>query len=97
MAGLPWPEGTAIHLVTAYEVPIDWTDGVGAGMAWVGDAKDALRDELADVADWVGQYRRHWEESFERLDTYLRDPQDRQEEWNTWCGGRLSLPGLHQE
>ena len=31
---------------------------------------------LRDIADWVGQYRRHWEESFERLDTYLRDLQD---------------------
>ena len=29
-------------------------------------------DPLRDVADWVGQYRRHWEDSFERLDTYLR-------------------------
>jgi DNA-binding transcriptional ArsR family regulator len=28
---------------------------------------------LRDVADWIGQYRRHWEESFERLDTYLRE------------------------
>ena len=34
---------------------------------------------LRDVADWVSQYRRHWEESFERLDAYLRDLQDRQE------------------
>jgi DNA-binding transcriptional ArsR family regulator len=33
-----------------------------------------LRPErLRDVADWVGEYRRHWEESFERLDTYLRE------------------------
>jgi DNA-binding transcriptional ArsR family regulator len=31
---------------------------------------------LRDVADWVGQYRRHWEQSFERLDDYLRDLQD---------------------
>ena len=23
---------------------------------------------LRDIADWVEQYRRHWEESFERLD-----------------------------
>ena len=30
---------------------------------------------LREVADWVGQYRRHWEESFERLDAYLRDVQ----------------------
>jgi DNA-binding transcriptional ArsR family regulator len=28
---------------------------------------------LKDAAAWVGQYRRHWEESFERLDTYLRE------------------------
>lgn len=31
---------------------------------------------LRDVADWVSHYRRHWEESFERLDAYLRDLQD---------------------
>jgi DNA-binding transcriptional ArsR family regulator len=35
---------------------------------------------LRDIADWVGQYRRHWEESFERLDAYLREVQDRQEQ-----------------
>jgi DNA-binding transcriptional ArsR family regulator len=34
---------------------------------------------LRDVADWVSQYRRHWEESFERLDAYLREVQDTQE------------------
>ena len=34
---------------------------------------------LRDIADWVDQYRRHWEESFERLDEYLRDLQDTQE------------------
>ncbi len=33
---------------------------------------------LRDVANWVGQYRRHWEESFERLDAYLRDVQDKE-------------------
>jgi DNA-binding transcriptional ArsR family regulator len=31
---------------------------------------------LRDVADWVGQYRRHWEDSFERLDAYLREIND---------------------
>ena len=35
---------------------------------------------LRDVAAWVGQYRRHWEESFERLDAYLHDLQDTQRE-----------------
>lgn len=35
-----------------------------------------LRAEpLRDVADWVDQYRRHWNESFERLDVYLREVQ----------------------
>jgi DNA-binding transcriptional ArsR family regulator len=37
---------------------------------------------LRDVADWVSQYRRHWEESFERLDAYFRDLQDTQEQRN---------------
>src|SRR4030095_8369059 len=26
---------------------------------------------LKDVADWVGNYRQHWEESFDRLDEML--------------------------
>jgi len=34
---------------------------------------------LREVADWVSQYRRHWEESFERLDTYLREVGETQE------------------
>ena len=34
---------------------------------------------LKDIADWVGQYRRHWEESFERLDAYLRELQDKEQ------------------
>jgi DNA-binding transcriptional ArsR family regulator len=33
---------------------------------------------LKDVADWVGRYRRHWEESFDRLDQYLRELQKRE-------------------
>jgi DNA-binding transcriptional ArsR family regulator len=33
-------------------------------------------EPLRDIADWIGQYRRHWEESFDRLDTYLRELQD---------------------
>ena len=35
---------------------------------------------LRDVADWVNQYRRHWEESFDRLDAFLRDVQGRPEQ-----------------
>ena len=28
---------------------------------------------LKDVADWVDHYRRFWEESFDRLDEYLKE------------------------
>ena len=35
---------------------------------------------LREIADWVGQYKRHWEESFERLDAYLRELNDTQEQ-----------------
>ncbi len=28
---------------------------------------------LKDVADWVAHYRRFWQESFDRLDDYLRE------------------------
>ncbi len=31
---------------------------------------------LRDVADWVEDYHRFWEQSFDRLGTYLRDLQD---------------------
>jgi DNA-binding transcriptional ArsR family regulator len=30
---------------------------------------------LREVADWVGRYRHHWEQSFDRLDAYLREMQ----------------------
>ena len=30
---------------------------------------------LQDVADWVEHYRRFWEESFDRLDNYLKNLQ----------------------
>jgi DNA-binding transcriptional ArsR family regulator len=32
-------------------------------------------EPLRDVATWVEQYRRFWEESFDRLDDYLRELQ----------------------
>lgn len=32
-------------------------------------------EPLRGVADWLGQYRRHWEASFDRLDEYLRELQ----------------------
>ncbi len=33
---------------------------------------------LREVDDWVEQYRRHWEESFDRLDEYLRQLQHKE-------------------
>ncbi len=33
---------------------------------------------LKEVAGWVEHYRRFWEESFDRLDDYLRDLQEEQ-------------------
>ena len=32
-------------------------------------------DPLREVADWVEQYRRFWEQSFDRLEGYLRELQ----------------------
>ncbi len=32
---------------------------------------------LRDVADWLDQYRRFWDESFDRLDDYLHELQAR--------------------
>jgi DNA-binding transcriptional ArsR family regulator len=33
---------------------------------------------LKDIAEWVERYRRFWEESFDRLDEYLRELQETQ-------------------
>ncbi len=30
-------------------------------------------EPLKKVADWIGEYKRFWEESYERLDEYLED------------------------
>ena len=32
-------------------------------------------EPLREAADWLGDYRRFWEESFDQLDGYLRDLQ----------------------
>jgi len=36
---------------------------------------------LKDVAAWVGEYRRFWEESFERLDDYLHELQGKRKKY----------------
>lgn len=33
---------------------------------------------LKDAADWVGQYRQHWEERLDRLDDYLMELQGKE-------------------
>ena len=33
-------------------------------------------DRLRDASDWLEQYRQFWEQSFDRLDDYLRKLQD---------------------
>ena len=33
---------------------------------------------LKDVADWVSHYKKFWEESFDRLDEYLREIQKKE-------------------
>jgi DNA-binding transcriptional ArsR family regulator len=35
---------------------------------------------LKDVADWVDHYRKFWEESFDRLDEYLREIQKKEKD-----------------
>ena len=32
---------------------------------------------LKDASDWIGDYRRFWEESFDRLDEYLKEIQEK--------------------
>jgi DNA-binding transcriptional ArsR family regulator len=33
---------------------------------------------LKDVADWIGHYKKFWEESFDRLDEYLKELQHKE-------------------
>lgn len=37
---------------------------------------------MRDAADWLEHYRRFWEQSFDRLDAYLREPQLQRREEN---------------
>jgi DNA-binding transcriptional ArsR family regulator len=36
---------------------------------------------LKDADEWIERYRRHWEESFERLDSYLKGLQDKEKKY----------------
>ena len=39
-------------------------------------------DGLKNVAEWMEQYRQHWEESFDRLDEYLKTVTSKQKSGN---------------
>ncbi len=36
---------------------------------------------LKDANDWLERYRRHWEESFDRLDDYLRELKQKEKKY----------------
>ena len=48
---------------------------------------------LKDIAVWVDQYRRHWEDSFERLDANFTDLQDRNKRKETYDERDTDRPG----
>ena len=37
---------------------------------------------LKDADDWLERYRRHWEESFDRLDSYLQELQQKEKKYS---------------
>lgn len=44
VASLPWPPGTSVTFLTAFDVPASWLGGPGAtGGEWLVDAEDGLR------------------------------------------------------
>jgi DNA-binding transcriptional ArsR family regulator len=50
-------------------------------------------EPLREVAGWVEQYRRHWEESFERLSDYLRELEARDEQQGDHDDRDTNRPG----
>jgi DNA-binding transcriptional ArsR family regulator len=43
---------------------------------------------LQDASDWIEQYRRFWEESFDRLDAYLKELQNEEQKSEEKKDGR---------
>jgi nucleotide-binding universal stress UspA family protein len=51
VGSLPWPEGTAITVLMAYELPVSWVSGAAVGGDWMDAAENDLRRQLQeDVA-----------------------------------------------
>jgi nucleotide-binding universal stress UspA family protein len=52
VGSLPWPEGTAITLLMAYELPVSWVSGAAVSGDWMDAAENDLRRQLQeDVAE----------------------------------------------
>jgi len=47
---------------------------------------------LQDVAGWIEHYRRFWEQSFDRLDDYLRELKKKESRKKEKSNGRKSAP-----
>jgi len=39
-------------------------------------------EPLREADEWIERYRRHWEESFDRLDTYLQELQTKEKKYS---------------
>jgi len=48
VASLSWPAGTTVQLVGAYQLPVDWSGGLGSTASWMGELHDAIRDGLTE-------------------------------------------------
>ena len=53
VAGLPWADGTVVHLLVAYQLPIDWAGGMGSTTDWV-DVEDSTRHTLEEELRTLG-------------------------------------------
>jgi nucleotide-binding universal stress UspA family protein len=60
VAGLPWPDGTTITLVTAFDVPVAWFMEAPAPSDWLTAAQDGLRRQADDaLAELAGPLEGH--------------------------------------
>ena len=78
------PAGASKHLRVLREVGLVRVRGAGKQRLYGLDARG-----LRPVHEWVGGFERFWNESFDRLDTYVQDlKQTRQEEDGPMAGGK---------
>jgi len=46
---------------------------------------------LKEAADWLADYRRFWEESFDRMDEYLHELKGKEKEYSERLAGKRAL------